>query len=136
VSSGPGSVLPGDAGGGVGPGVRGVSETRGGAGPADETPGVPLTRVMTLLGKRWTGLVLTALMAGPVNFSELRRGVPGISDRVLNERLTELTGENLVSRTVIEGPPLRVRYGLTEHGYALRPAVDELARWAEQHLTR
>ncbi|GLY29242.1 hypothetical protein Kisp02_26070 [Kineosporia sp. NBRC 101731] len=101
---------------------------------ACESLGEPLSRVMTLLGKRWTGVVLATLMSGPVYFSELRRGVPGISDRVLNERLTELIGENLVSRTVIEGPPLRVRYELTGHGYALRPALDQLTAWAEEHL--
>lgn len=105
------------------------------SGEACETLGDPLSRVMTLLGKRWTGVVLATLMGGPVNFSELRRGIPGISDRVLNERLTELAAENLVSRTVLEGPPLRVRYELTDHGYALRPAIDELTRWAEAHLS-
>ncbi len=119
----------------VGTGVGATVGTGVGTGEACETLGEPLARVMTLLGKRWTGVVLATLMAGPVNFSELRRGVPGISDRVLNERLTELAGENLVSRTVIEGPPLRVRYELTEHGYALRPALGELTRWAEQHLS-
>jgi DNA-binding HxlR family transcriptional regulator len=90
---------------------------------------------MTLLGKRWAGVVLGTLMQGPAYFNDLRRGIPGISDRVLHERLQELAGLDLVSRTVMEGPPLRVRYELTGHGYALRPAIDELTRWAEAHLT-
>lgn len=100
-----------------------------------EALGEPLARVMTLLGKRWAGVVLGTLMQGPVNFNDLRRGIPGISDRVLNERLQELANLGLVSRTVMEGPPLRVRYELSEHGYALRPAIDELTQWAEAHLT-
>jgi len=102
---------------------------------ACETLGDPLARVMTLLGKRWSGVVLSTLMAGPVFFNELRRAIPGISDRVLQERLLELAGLDLVERTVVDGRPIRVRYELTEHGQALRPAIEELARWAEAHLT-
>lgn len=89
---------------------------------------------MTLLGKRWTGVVIGTLMPGPAFFNELRRGIPGISDRVLNDRLVELAALGLVTRTVVELPSLRVRYELTEHGRAMRPALDELTRWAESHL--
>lgn len=89
---------------------------------------------MTLLGKRWTGVVLGTLMQGPVFFNELRRGIPGISDRVLNDRLLELAALGLVTRTVVESPSLRVRYELTEHGRAMRPALNELTQWAQNHL--
>ena len=99
-----------------------------------ETLGEPLAQVMTLLGKRWTGVVWSTLMQGPVYFSDLKRAVPGISDRILNERLIELADLDLVRRTVLDGRPIRVRYELTEHGAAIRPALDELTRWAEQHL--
>ncbi|MFD0274936.1 winged helix-turn-helix transcriptional regulator [Kitasatospora sp. NPDC127111] len=96
---------------------------------------VALTRVFTLLGKRWTGLILAVLTNnGPGYFSELRRTVPGISERMLSDRLTELADAGLVLRQVDEGPPLRVSYRLTEAGAALRPALTELALWAEQHL--
>jgi DNA-binding HxlR family transcriptional regulator len=114
---------------------------RDGGGPAAgeatacESLGEPLSRVMTLLGKRWTGVVLGTLMQGPVHFNDLRRGIPGISDRLLNERLVELAGLGLVDRRVVAGPPLRVQYELTEHGYAIRPAINELTSWAEEHLT-
>ena len=89
---------------------------------------------MTLLGKRWTGVVLGTLMQGPVFFNELRRGIPGISDRMLNDRLLELAALDLVTRTVLESPSLRVRYELTQPGRAMRPALDELTRWAEEYL--
>lgn len=95
----------------------------------------PLSRVMTLLGKRWTGVVLGTLMPGPVHFNDLRRGIPGISDRLLTERLVELASLGLVVRTVVDKPPLRVQYKLTEHGYALRPALNELTQWAQAHLS-
>ncbi|MER5348382.1 helix-turn-helix domain-containing protein [Streptomyces mirabilis] len=87
-----------------------------------------------MLGKRWSGVVLSTLMQGPVHFSELKRGIPGISDRILNERLVELAALDLVERNVVAGPPVRVFYKLTGHGAAMRPALDELTRWAENHL--
>lgn len=93
-----------------------------------------ITRVFQLLGKRWTGLVIAALMSGPGHFTELRRSVPGISERMLADRLTELAAHDLVVRSVDEGPPLRVSYRLTPAGAALRPAMAELARWAEGNL--
>jgi DNA-binding HxlR family transcriptional regulator len=93
-----------------------------------------LTRVFTLLGKRWTGLILGVLIEQPTHFAELRRAIPGISERMLSDRLSELTEAGLVLREVVEGPPLGVRYRVTESGEALRPALDELRQWAEQHL--
>ncbi|MCC3276258.1 MULTISPECIES: winged helix-turn-helix transcriptional regulator [unclassified Arthrobacter] len=94
----------------------------------------PLARVMTMLGKRWTGVVLSTLMQGPVFFNDLKRGIPGISDRILNERLVELAELGLVTRTVVDAGPVRVQYELTGHGAAMRPALLELTRWAEEHL--
>ncbi|WP_246560956.1 winged helix-turn-helix transcriptional regulator [Kitasatospora kifunensis] len=93
-----------------------------------------MTRVFTLLGKRWSGLVVAVLSHQPAYFSELRRAIPGISERMLSDRLTELTEAGLVLRRVDEGPPLRVRYELTEAGRGLRPALDELRNWAATHL--
>ncbi|MGW6486850.1 winged helix-turn-helix transcriptional regulator [Streptomyces sp. NPDC055056] len=93
-----------------------------------------MTRVFTLLGKRWTGLVVAVLMQHPVHFAELRRAIPGISERMLSDRLTELAVSGLVVREVNEGPPLRVAYRLTEAGAALEPALKELGSWAETYL--
>ncbi|WP_234018820.1 MULTISPECIES: helix-turn-helix domain-containing protein [unclassified Streptomyces] len=93
-----------------------------------------MTRVFGLLGKRWTGLIVAALMQGPVHFSDLRRAIPGISERMLSDRLTELSTGGLVVRQVDEGPPLRVSYRLTAAGSALRPSLDELGSWAAKYL--
>jgi DNA-binding HxlR family transcriptional regulator len=107
--------------------------TFGTAGGCSE-PESGITRVFQMLGKRWTGLVLAALMNGPGHFAQLRRAVPGISERMLSDRLTELASLGLVVRTVEEGPPLRVSYKLTDAGLALKPAMTELTRWADSHL--
>jgi DNA-binding HxlR family transcriptional regulator len=94
-----------------------------------------LAEVFEILGKRWNGLLLAALAAGPVSFSRLRRGVPGISDSMLSERLTGLARAGLVVRTVDQGPPVAVTYELTDSAVALLPALQELADWARAHLS-
>lgn len=103
-------------------------------GDACKTVGAGITRVFELLGKRWTGLIISVLMPGPVYFADLRRAIPGISERMLSDRLGELTAAGLVIREVDEGPPLRVSYRLTEAGTAMDPALKELQTWAESYL--
>jgi DNA-binding HxlR family transcriptional regulator len=94
-----------------------------------------LVRVFDLLGKRWNGVILGTLATGPGSFSELRRGVVGISDSVLSERLTELAGAGLVQRTVDAGPPIAVGYALTDAGNDLLPALRELTSWSAKNLS-
>lgn len=93
-----------------------------------------ITRVFALLGKRWNGLIIVSLLEGAARFSELARVVPGLSERMLAERLGELTAAGLVARHVDGGPPVSVRYSLTPRGQALRPALEELERWGRDHL--
>jgi DNA-binding HxlR family transcriptional regulator len=93
-----------------------------------------LTRAFDLLGKRWTGVVLGTLSDGPSGFRALARAVPGISDSVLSDRLGALTNAGLVTRTVDDGPPVSVAYELTDAGRALLPALEQISRWAEDHL--
>ncbi|MBT2386187.1 helix-turn-helix domain-containing protein [Streptomyces sp. ISL-11] len=95
---------------------------------------VGMTRVFELFGKRWTGLIVATLMPGRVYFSDLRRAIPGISERMLSDRLTELAAAGLLVREVDAGPPLRVAYRLTEAGEAMDPALRELGRWAAKYL--
>jgi DNA-binding HxlR family transcriptional regulator len=94
-----------------------------------------LSQVFAILGKRWNGIIVGALSDGPASFSQLGRGVTGISDSVLSDRLSGLAAAGIVTRLVDSGPPVSVSYALTEAGRALVPALDELRRWAEQHLT-
>jgi DNA-binding HxlR family transcriptional regulator len=95
-----------------------------------------MTSVFALLGKRWSGIIMSTLISGPARFSELARQVAGVSERMLSNRLTELIAAGLVERQVLEGPPVGVLYQVTPRGAALRPALDELQRWAEEHLDK
>jgi DNA-binding HxlR family transcriptional regulator len=87
-----------------------------------------------LVGRRWCGAIARELMAGPRRFSELERAIPDISPRLLTQRLRELEEEEIVRRLVAPGPPVQVRYELTDKGLDLGAAVAELERWAERWL--
>lgn len=85
-----------------------------------------------LIGKRWTGAIVSALSEGPLRFAEVARAVPGLSDRLLSQRLRELEEEGLVEREVKDGTPVRVTYALTEKGADLGPAIGEIKQWARR----
>ena len=85
-----------------------------------------------LIGRRWTGAIISSMLTQPRCFNEFLVAVPGLSDRLLTERLRELESEGLVRRTVIAGPPVRVSYDLTESGKDLEPAIEALGKWAER----
>ncbi|GAA1620219.1 MULTISPECIES: helix-turn-helix domain-containing protein [Brevibacterium] len=89
-------------------------------------------RAWRVLGKRWSGLIIDLLLQGPARFSELERGVEGLSNKVLGERLRELEALGLVERQVDTGPPITVTYALTPRGLRLRPAFDALRTWAQE----
>ena len=91
-------------------------------------------RAVELIGKRWSGAILSVLMQGPLHFSEIRRLVPDISDRLLSERLKELEAEGIVERRVLDGSPVRVEYELTAKGHALEPAIRALKEWGREWL--
>lgn len=93
-----------------------------------------LVRAFEVLGKRWSGLVLGTLSKGPAGFSEMRRSLTPITDSVLSERLNELVAAGLLTRSVKATRPPGVSYELTDAGTAIIPILDELARWATEHL--
>jgi DNA-binding HxlR family transcriptional regulator len=85
-----------------------------------------------LIGKRWTGAIVCALTDRPMRYAELGKAVPGLSDRLLSQRLRELEDEGLVQRQVEAGTPVRVTYSLTDAGRELGPAIKELKAWAKR----
>jgi DNA-binding HxlR family transcriptional regulator len=87
-----------------------------------------------LIGKRWTGAIVSVLMHGPLRFSEIAHAVPELSDRLLSERMKELEARGLVARTVLSGPPVGVEYALTDMGRELEPALSELKSWGRRWL--
>lgn len=85
-----------------------------------------------LIGRRWTGAIVRVLLQGPRRFSEIAAAVPGLSERLLSQRLRELETEGLVVRRVIPGPPVGVEYALTDAGHELEAVVTAVAAWAHR----
>jgi DNA-binding HxlR family transcriptional regulator len=85
-----------------------------------------------LIGRRWTGAIVRVLLGGPHRFSELVTAVPGISERLLAQRLRELEASGIVVRRVIPGPPVGVEYELTRAGHDLEAVVTAVATWAHR----
>jgi len=93
-----------------------------------------VSRVLQRLGDKWSVLVVAVLADGPRRFSELRREIEPISQRMLTLTLRSLERDGLVNRTVTPTIPPRVDYELTPMGRSLQEPVLALARWAVAHL--
>lgn len=91
-------------------------------------------KAIELVGRRWSGTILRALMDRPLRFSEISIRIPEISDRSLSLRLKELEIEGIVVRAVEPTQPVSVTYSLTEKGRALESAIAALERWAHDWL--
>src|SRR3954451_21666161 len=92
----------------------------------DPTVMCPLyQKAAEMLARRWTALIVRMLLGEPRRFSELRAVIPGVSDRILSERLKELEGEGIVQRDVYPETPVRILYSLTEKGSFLHRVVEE-----------
>jgi DNA-binding HxlR family transcriptional regulator len=101
--------------------------------PYDAT--CPTRRILDRIGDRWTVLIIGALGDGDARFSELRRRVDGISQKMLTQTLRGLERDGLVSRTVYPEVPVRVEYSLTGAGRTLLEPLSALRTWAIEHLS-
>jgi DNA-binding HxlR family transcriptional regulator len=84
-----------------------------------------------LIGRRWTGAILRAMLSGAARFSDIGAAIPGLSDRLLSERLKELEAEGILTRLVVPSTPVRVDYRLTAKGEALHEVIAAVATWAD-----
>jgi DNA-binding HxlR family transcriptional regulator len=89
-----------------------------------------------VIGGKWKALILWELHGGPRRFGELKRLVPGISEKMLIQQLRELEADELVTRKVFHEIPPRVEYSLTRFGSSLNEALAPLADWGERYEKR
>ena len=87
---------------------------------------------MELVGERWSLLIVRELMLGARRFSDIRASLPGISAKVLTERLISLEGAGVLLRRQLPPPGKAQVYELTAWGHAAEPLIQELGRWAAQ----
>jgi DNA-binding HxlR family transcriptional regulator len=105
--------------------------------PAKQIPegkkSCPTEATIAAIGGRWKIILLWHLYGGKLRFSELRRKVPGISQKMLTEQLRELEGHGLVTRTVYAEVPPRVEYAATPLGKSLDPVIAAIGDWGRKH---
>ncbi|MCL7381441.1 helix-turn-helix domain-containing protein [Streptomyces sp. 35G-GA-8] len=103
-------------------------------------PGAPdayhcgIDAAMDVIGGKWKVLILWALDESPRRFGELRRMLPGVTEKVLTSQLRELETHGIVSREVYDEIPPRVEYALTGRGVALGAALEPLGLWGREHV--
>jgi DNA-binding HxlR family transcriptional regulator len=91
---------------------------------------------LDLIDGKWKGVILYHLQSGTQRFGELRRRMPGITQRMLTKQLRALEEDKLVIRRVYAEVPPRVEYCLSELGESLKPVIDTLKTWGESHQER
>ena len=96
--------------------------------------GCATRRVLDRIGDRWTVLVIGVLGEGDARFSELRRRIEGVSQKMLTQTLRGLERDGLVRRTVYPVVPVRVEYALTDAGRTLLEPLHALQKWSIEHL--
>jgi DNA-binding HxlR family transcriptional regulator len=106
--------------------------TMGGHLPSEECP--KISQVLARIGEKWSVLIIIMLAERPRRFSELRRAIGGVSQRMLTLSLRGLERDGLVKRTVFPVVPPRVEYELTPLGQSLHMPVSALGEWARGHL--
>lgn len=104
--------------------------------PDDIRPYCPYyAAAMDTLSRRWAATVLRALLGGATRFSDIAAAVPGMTDKLLSQRLKDLEADGLVERSVQATAPVRVEYRLTEKGAALGKVLLDLNQWALDWIT-
>lgn len=95
-----------------------------------------LEAALDVIGGKWKALVLWQLDAGPRRFGELRRMVPGISEKMLIQQLREMERDEVVTRKDYQEVPPRVEYALTPFGISLGEVLKPLCEWGAEHMDR
>ena len=89
--------------------------------------------MLALIGGRWKCVILYKLKTGPLRYTELRRAIPEISEKMLAQQLRELEADDIVERTALPERPIRVEYAISPHGRTLVPPLKALCDWAKSH---
>lgn len=96
----------------------------------------PVETGLDLISGRWKARILWKLYQGTMRYGELRRALPGITEKMLARQLRELERDQLVTRTQYPEVPPRVEYALSEFGETMRPILEALREWGMANNTR
>jgi len=95
-----------------------------------------IAQTLNLIGDRWTLLILHEMLVGSHSFNQIKHALPGLSSRMLSERLRLLESSGLVQAELYSEHPPRYHYTLTEIGKALEPVFNAMIVWGRNHLKR
>lgn len=95
----------------------------------NKLPLCPVETTLTLIGDKWTVLIIRDLREGTKRFGELKKSLSGISQKVLTANLRGMEENGLLTRAVFPEVPPRVEYTLTELGCSMFPILDAMAEW-------
>ena len=98
-----------------------------------ELPACPVETTLLMISDKWKVLILRDLLDGTKRFSELRRSVGNVSQKVLTANLRQMERDGLVHREVYPEVPPRVEYSLTETGRTLQPIIEAMKDWGTQY---
>jgi len=101
-----------------------------------ESAQCPVDAAVSVIAGRWKGTILWRLCDGPMRTGELRRSIPGITERMLIRHLQELVADGIINRHDAQEVPPRVTYSISEYGQTLVPLVGQLCNWGEAHMAR
>ncbi len=105
--------------------------------PEEQTEGTFFVQTtLKILGGKWKILILWHLKDKTRRYSELKRLMPEISEKMLIQQLRELENDGIVDRKVYSDVPPKVEYSFTDYGRSLEPVLQALCEWGQQHLKR
>jgi DNA-binding HxlR family transcriptional regulator len=91
---------------------------------------------LRVLGGKWKLLILWHLKDEPRRYSELKRLIPEVTEKMLIQQLRELEGDGIISRKTLTETPLKVEYAFTDYGETIKLVIEPLCEWGRQHLSR
>ena len=99
----------------------------------EELPECAVATTVELIGSKWKLLILRNLLVGAMRYNNLRRTLPGISQKVLTTTLKSMVEDGLVIRTAYPEVPPRVEYRLSEIGDSMRPVIQTMENWGNEY---
>ncbi|MFD2703497.1 winged helix-turn-helix transcriptional regulator [Paenibacillus shunpengii] len=97
---------------------------------------ISVEATLEVIGGKWKSVILCHLTHGRKRTSDLRRLMPNITQKMLTQQLRELEEDGIVNRISYNEVPPRVEYELTEYGWSLKPILDSMCNWGEQHIIK
>ncbi|MDN9009389.1 winged helix-turn-helix transcriptional regulator [Brevibacillus laterosporus] len=97
---------------------------------------ITVEATLEVIGGKWKCVILCHLTHGKKRTSELKRIMPGITQKMLTQQLRELEQDGIINRISYNQVPPKVEYELSEYGWSLKPILDSLCVWGEKHLIK